>query len=127
MGHGPGTVDISREGKCPVYPATREGRWIMDIKSITGAYRAKMYGMEKGSKLEKKTPLSENAANSGERVEISTQSTQLQNTRARIDALPEVRLEVVEEIKKRIEANDYPLENNMNEAIKKMIEKNIVP
>ncbi|MFW5775327.1 MAG: flagellar biosynthesis anti-sigma factor FlgM [Chitinivibrionales bacterium] len=100
----------------------------MDIKSITGAYQAKMYSLDRGGNGEKKAPpAGEKSAQSSERVEISAQSTELHQTRARIDALPEVRLEMVEEIKKRIEVNDYPLENNMDEALKRLIEKNIVP
>ncbi|MFP4416500.1 MAG: flagellar biosynthesis anti-sigma factor FlgM [Chitinivibrionales bacterium] len=100
----------------------------MDIKSIIGAYQAKTYGLDGGGKADRKKPLSaDKSAESSERVEISARSAALQNARAQIDALPEVRLEVVEEIRKRIEINDYPLENNMDEALKNMIEKHIVP
>lgn len=62
----------------------------------------------------------------GERVEISETSNELKSTKAAVDALPEVRLDKVEEIRRKIAANDYPIENNLDKALKAMIEKHLL-
>ncbi|MFW5960008.1 MAG: flagellar biosynthesis anti-sigma factor FlgM [Chitinivibrionales bacterium] len=61
-----------------------------------------------------------------EKVEISKQSSAIAKALAAVKEAPEVRSKVVKEIKARIQINDYPLENNLNKALKDMIKKGII-
>jgi hypothetical protein len=62
----------------------------------------------------------------GEVVEFSTISGELKNVKDVVDPLPDVRLDKVEEIKRKIKLNDYPLENNIDATLKKLMSNHIV-
>jgi flagellar biosynthesis anti-sigma factor FlgM len=91
----------------------------MNIQSIGAAY---------GQSYEAKRPEQKSVPTQKgiktEKVEISSQSSELQKVAAIINELPDVRLKVVEEIRARIKNNDYPIENNLNEVVKKLIQNN---
>ncbi|MGD9202701.1 MAG: flagellar biosynthesis anti-sigma factor FlgM [Chitinispirillia bacterium] len=95
----------------------------MDINSISSTY-GKSFDPKKSSsksvRSQKKNDLK------GEKVEISSRSSQLQNLKAIVAKTDDVRLAVVKVIKARIKSNDYPIENNLDETVKKMIQNNIL-
>lgn len=62
----------------------------------------------------------------GETVEISDQSSELQKLKTIVDESPEIRIDIVRKIKARIKSNDYPLENNLNEVVKRMIQNSVL-
>lgn len=95
----------------------------MNIYGVTASYRSKCYERtrsEKASVSKKETDVKK------EKVEISHKSEELQFLKGLIGEFPEVRLEVVEEIQARIKNNDYPIENSLDEALKKIIQSNIL-
>ena len=59
-------------------------------------------------------------------VDLSSTSTSLQIVHDKINSLPEVRIPIVESIKKRIQYNDYPRENHLLSALDKLIADKIV-
>lgn len=61
----------------------------------------------------------------GEKVEISDSSFGMRKVLDKVNSLPDVRIEKVEQIKQRIKNNDYPLENNLYRAVEKMVEEKI--
>ena len=67
-----------------------------------------------------------------ERIQLRQWEAKASNTakvemvKAVVDEISDIRLEVVKEIKVRIKTNDYPIENNLDEMIKKMIQSNIM-
>lgn len=97
----------------------------MNIQSINAAYGSMMYEVTKRSDSKSSVP-AQQTNNKGERVEISNESSQLQQVKEAVDVTPEVRIEIVEKIKARIKANDYPIENNLNEVVKKMLQSKIL-
>ena len=98
----------------------------MDIQAVHAAY-GKSYEAKKSGK--KSVPSLSNNIKS-ERVEISNNAgksaSEIQMVKAVVDEISEIRLDVVKEIKARIKANDYPLENHLDEMVKKMIQSNIL-
>jgi flagellar biosynthesis anti-sigma factor FlgM len=66
------------------------------------------------------TPPKPSAAPS-EQVELSDAAVNLKKLRDIVDATPEVRIAVVEEIKQKIKFNGYPIESNAYKAIEKLI------
>lgn len=95
----------------------------MDINAVTASY-GKTYNPNKSGN---KSVPAKNASNiSDVKVEISDQSSQLQKLKAIVDQEPEVRLAVVKVIKARIKNNDYPIANNLDELVKKMIQNTIL-
>lgn len=61
-----------------------------------------------------------------EKVELSDASVTISRLREKIDAIPEVRIQMVEEIKLKIKQNDYPYTTNLYKAIDKMLESKIL-
>jgi anti-sigma28 factor (negative regulator of flagellin synthesis) len=61
-----------------------------------------------------------------EKVELSEASITISRLREKIDAIPEIRIKMVEEIKQKIQRNDYPFTTNLYKAIDKMLENNIL-
>ena len=96
----------------------------MNVQGIVQAYKAGLYAPTKATK--RVTPERGGEAAKAEQVEISARSEQLQRLQRRIEEIPDVRLEVVTQIKSRIKMNDYPLENNLDETVKKLIESDLV-
>lgn len=63
---------------------------------------------------------------SGEQVELSGKSEELQGLRDFVRRLPSVRIDRVEEIREQIKANNYPLENRLLKAVDKMVDLELV-
>ena len=61
-----------------------------------------------------------------EQVNISAASIDMQKLRNEVNNAADVRLPLVQEIKERIDNNDYPLENALYRALEKMLQQGIV-
>lgn len=61
-----------------------------------------------------------------EKVELSEASLTISRLRDKIDALPEVRIKMVEDIKQKIQQNNYPYTTNLYKAIDKMLDNKIL-
>jgi hypothetical protein len=61
-----------------------------------------------------------------EKVELSDASVTISRLREKIDAIPEIRIKLVEEIKQKIQQNNYPYTTNLYNAIDKMLESKIL-
>lgn len=61
-----------------------------------------------------------------EKVELSEASVTISRLREKIDALPEIRIKMVEEIKQKIQQNNYPYVTNLYKALDSMLENKIV-
>ncbi|KMQ51181.1 hypothetical protein CHISP_1887 [Chitinispirillum alkaliphilum] len=59
-----------------------------------------------------------------ENVEISETSLSMQKLREEVNAQPEIRIQMVEEIKHKIKHNGYPLETNLYKALENLVDKN---
>ncbi len=95
----------------------------MNIQTVTAAYGSKLYDVKRSDS----TSVPTNGTDvKKEKVEISKFSSQLHKLKSIVDNTPEVRLEVVKEIIARIKVNDYPIENNLDEALKKMIKSRVL-
>ena len=95
----------------------------LNIQAINASYGSKY---NKVSKSGNKSVPASNTDARAEKVDISNSSSQLQKLKAVVDSTPEIRLEVVQKIKARIKMNDYPIENNLDDLMKKMLENNIL-
>jgi len=93
----------------------------MNIQAVNAAY-----GNTYGAKKSEYKSVPAHKAIQTEKVEISSQSSQLQTVRAALDEMNDVRLDMVKKIKARIKNNDYPIENNLNKVLKEMIQSNIL-
>ncbi len=100
----------------------------MNIQSVGAAYGSKIYSNAKKVKNES-VPAKENKP-VGEKVEISEQSStreaEFQMVKAAVDNAPDVRIEVVEDIKARIKSNDYPIENKLDDITKRLIQSHVL-
>ena len=98
----------------------------MDIQAVNAAY-GKSYDAKRPGK-KSVHPLSNDIKS--EKVDISNKSSkkslEIEMVKAVVDEISEIRLDVVKEIKARIKANDYPIENHLDEMVKKMIQNNIL-
>ncbi|MBN1983724.1 MAG: flagellar biosynthesis anti-sigma factor FlgM [Chitinivibrionales bacterium] len=97
----------------------------MDIQIIRNIYGSNLYDLKKNTSQPKLSAETDNT-DQKEKVEISSESSQLSILRQIVDTMPDVRLEVVENIKTRIKMNDYPIQNYLDETLKKLISSNIV-
>ncbi len=93
----------------------------MNIQPVNSAYGSNY----ESKKTEYKSVPAQQSVKT-EKVEISDQSSELQKVKAVLDEVPEIRLEVVKKIKMRIKSNDYPIENNLNQVLKEMIQNSII-
>lgn len=96
----------------------------MQIKSVSAAYGAKP--LEQTVKSGKKTAPEKMAAVPSEQVEFSDTSVNLQKLTEVVEAIPDVRIELVEKIKEKIKHNGYPLESNLYKAVEKLVENRII-
>ncbi|GEM_PF-1959923 len=94
----------------------------MNIQGINAAY-GKTF---EPKRPEQKSVPAHNSDLKTEKVEISEQSTEIRKLMTLVEEIPEIRLDIVKEIKARIKNNDYPLENNLDEALKKMIQQDLI-
>lgn len=95
----------------------------MNVQGVIRSYVVKTYDAK--TTKASKTPESEGARPTREKVEISKSSDEIQTIRQFLDALPDVRLQAVEEIQEKIKNNDYPFENKLEPLIEKMLEQGI--
>ncbi len=96
----------------------------MQIKSVSAAYGAKPF--EPIAKSGKKAAPEKSAAVQSEQVEFSDTSLNLQRITEVVNATPEVRIEMVEEIKTKIKHNGYPLESNLYKAVEKLLNDKVI-
>ena len=96
----------------------------MTINPILSAYGAQVQGVQesKSGKAESRKP----AAPAGEKVQLSDTSKSLQNVRDAIKKMPDTRVELVVEIKRRVKGGSYPLEQNLDKAIEQMIREKVL-
>lgn len=101
----------------------------MDIKPVVSAYGAIPF--ESTVKNGKKAAPEKTAAAHSEQVEISAAPASVQKISTQklneiIEATPDVRLKVVEEIRKKIKFNGYPLESNIYKAMENLVSNRII-
>ncbi|MCX7727483.1 MAG: flagellar biosynthesis anti-sigma factor FlgM [Chitinispirillaceae bacterium] len=98
----------------------------MDIKNVSAAYMATT-GAE-FQKIERKSSSSGKAVSNErkEQVEITELSKSMQKIMEAIDILPDVRIQIVEEIKTKIKYNGYPIESSLYKSLEKLISNKIV-
>jgi len=95
------------------------------LRPVAAAYGAKP--LESVAKSGKKAaPEKTAAAPQSEQVEISDASLNMQKLKEIIDATPEVRIKVVEDIKTKIKYNGYPIESNIYKAIENLVTDHII-
>ncbi|MBD3344226.1 MAG: hypothetical protein GF401_04090 [Chitinivibrionales bacterium] len=100
-----------------------------ELLPINNAFAAGKYeSIRRKSKPDQQDKASRvnNDASNKESVHISESSLNLQKIWDKIKVLPEVRIEKVEEIKKEIRNNNYPIENHLYKAMEKMIKGYII-
>ncbi|MCU0609910.1 MAG: flagellar biosynthesis anti-sigma factor FlgM [Chitinispirillaceae bacterium] len=59
-------------------------------------------------------------------VELSDASIIMKKVRDAVDAIPEVRIKLVEEIREKIRNNQYPFHTNLQSLVDKLVENNII-
>jgi len=97
----------------------------MNIQSVSQAYGAQLYSPV--AKSGKKTAAPEqSAAAQNEQVEISEESLSLQKVKDKLAEVPEIRIELVEQIKTKIKLNGYPIESNLYKAVEKMVDHSVL-
>ena len=96
----------------------------MDIRSIRPLYGAQVYAAaaKPGKKPTSDTP----SAAKQEQVEISDASINMQKMRDAVGAAPDIRIELVEQIKAKIKFNAYPIETNLYKAVEIMVGNDIL-
>ncbi|MBD3390705.1 MAG: hypothetical protein GF418_01645 [Chitinivibrionales bacterium] len=125
-GGSPGTVHFSRDGSNPLSAARHEpARCIMSTINPIAAFGVPQ-GVKPGNGKVADAGKSTAAQGKGELVEISQTSSELKSVKDAVDALPDVRLDKVEEIRAKIKINDYPIENNLDAALKEIWQANLV-
>jgi anti-sigma28 factor (negative regulator of flagellin synthesis) len=96
----------------------------MNIERINAAYGAKPY--QSSSKSNRKEAPEKSAAVPKEQVELSDLSKNIRTVTDAISDLPDIRIEIVEQIKTKIKYNGYPIESNMYKAIEKMVNDKVI-
>ena len=96
----------------------------MDIRSVSSAYGAQSFGNT--ARSGKKVAPEKTVAVQGENVKFSDTSLSLKRLQDTIKAKPEIRIQLVEEIKFKIKHNGYPLETNLYKAVEKLVDKNFL-
>lgn len=96
----------------------------MAIETLSVANAAHLYGVNSKRTRHQETKKSAFAPRE-ERVEISTEAKNEDRVFQAVEESPDVRIELVAELQAKIKSNDYPIENNLDEAIRKMIQNDI--
>ena len=96
----------------------------MQVRPPAAAYGAKPFKPVVKSGI--KAAPEQTAAAQKEQVEFSDASLSMQKLKNIIDATPEVRIKIVEEIRMKIKFNGYPLESNFYKAMENLISNKIV-
>ncbi len=96
----------------------------MAIGMLNAASATHLYKVN--SKQTKKTEESKSAFSPREeRVEIHSDAKEQNEIKKAVDATPDVRIELVAELQAKIKSNDYPIEGNIDELVRKMIQQNV--
>lgn len=95
----------------------------MAIGNVTAA--AHLYDVNR--KTVKRTETKKSAiAPREESVKFSSESKKAENRTALervVDATPEVRIQLVEDLKAKIASNDYPIESKLDDIVRRMIQE----
>jgi anti-sigma28 factor (negative regulator of flagellin synthesis) len=96
-----------------------------NIQNISAAYGVQAY--EPSLKADGKKPSPpKTSAVKHEQVELSDASISLNKLKEVVNAIPDVRIQKVEEIKQKIKYNGYPIETAMYKAVEKLIAHKVV-
>jgi anti-sigma28 factor (negative regulator of flagellin synthesis) len=96
----------------------------MNIERINAAYGAKPY--QSSSKSGRKEAPEKSAAVPKEQIELSDVAQSIRSVTDAISNLPDVRLEVVEQIRTKIKYNGYPIESSLYKAIEKLVDDKVI-
>ena len=96
----------------------------MDVKQVSSAFQVQAY--ETVAKSGKKTAQTKSQVMGQEQVELSESSLNMQKVKEAVDAAPDVRIPIVEEIQKRIANNDYPIPTHAEKALDVMLKNRIL-
>jgi hypothetical protein len=66
------------------------------------------------------------AASNAAKVDFSKDAETIQKVKNKIQSLPDERWSIAKRIKKRIEHNDYPIENRLHSALDNMLKDNVL-
>lgn len=91
----------------------------MNIKPVSTAFQAQAY--DSVAKTVKKTEQTKKQVLGQEHVDFSESSLNLQKVKEAVEAAPEIRIPIVEEIMKRIKNNDYPIPTHAEKALDIML------
>ena len=97
----------------------------MNITTIAAAYGSQANEAVNGKARPGKANAQQANSPSAD-VQISSASRDAQTVRDQIAKLPEVRIKLVDEIKQKIQRNDYPMENNLVHAYDKLFADGIL-
>ena len=97
---------------------------MVNINPISSAIDLKEYFKVNGGKSP--ADKGKGTATNSEVVEISSASSEFKTVKDAVDALPEIRIEKVEEIKRKIKINDYPVESRLDDSLKELWSSRII-
>jgi anti-sigma28 factor (negative regulator of flagellin synthesis) len=97
----------------------------MNISKALSAYGATPFEST-GKTSKKQAPEKTAALVPKEQVEFSDESQSIQKLREAVDSSPEIRIQLVEDLKEKIKLNGYPIETKLYKALEKMIDTNVV-
>jgi anti-sigma28 factor (negative regulator of flagellin synthesis) len=98
----------------------------MNISRALSAYGARPIETAVKNSSKKEAPAKAAATVPHEQVELSDEAKSFQKVMEAVDATPEVRIPLVEEIRQKIKLNGYPFETKMYKALEKMIDTKVV-
>jgi anti-sigma28 factor (negative regulator of flagellin synthesis) len=100
---------------------------MINIQNVSAsAYGAQSFQPTTTKGSGKKDPPQQPSSSKSAKVELSDASMTMNKLREKIDALPEVRIQLVENIKQRIEHDDYPFTTNLYKAVDNMMANNLI-
>lgn len=98
----------------------------MNISRALSAYGARPIETAVKNNSKKEAPAKAAATVPHEQVELSDDAKSFQKVMEAVDATPEVRIPMVEEIRQKIKLNGYPFETKLYKALEKMIDTKVV-
>ena len=98
----------------------------VELTRAVGANAVKAYEAASGKKPARQPDTKASLGVEREKVEISDSSASAKKVLDRIRVLPDVRIDLVSEIRARIKKNDYPLDNRLMQAAEKMLSGGVV-
>jgi hypothetical protein len=95
----------------------------MAIENISSAYGANLYNSQK-AKVKEDEKKSSAFSDRTEKVEIKhhEKRDEISGLEKLVKNSPEIRIELVEELKNRIKTNDYPIKSRLDESLRMMIQ-----